>query len=73
MLFSGLLLYFAEKRYDPSYVPDLPHAYLGMAGRVTYAYKSKYLAEFNMGYNGSENFPEGKTLWLFYRLILWAG
>ncbi len=58
--FTGLLLYFAEKRYDPSYVPDLPHAYLGMAGRVTYAYKSKYLAEFNMGYNGSENFPEGK-------------
>lgn len=57
---TGLILYNAEKKYDPSLTPDLPHAYLGMAGRVTYAFSSKYLAEFNMGYNGSENFPEGK-------------
>ncbi len=57
---TGLLLINAEKKYDPYLVPDLPHAYLGMAGRVTYAFSSKYLAEFNMGYNGSENFPEGK-------------
>jgi len=57
---TGLLLYNAEKRHDPNYVPDLPHAYIGMAGRVTYNFDGRYLAEFNMGYNGSENFPEGK-------------
>jgi TonB-linked SusC/RagA family outer membrane protein len=57
---GALVLYNAEKRYDPSYSPDLPHAYLGMVGRVTYDYDGKYLAEYNMGYNGSENFPQGK-------------
>lgn len=57
---TGLLLANLEKRYDPNYRPQLPHAYMGMAGRATYAYQGKYLAEFNMGYNGSENFPEGK-------------
>lgn len=57
---TGLILANAEKRYDPTYVPDLPHAYEGAAARVTYAYDNRYLAEYNMGYNGSENFPEGK-------------
>lgn len=55
---TGLALGNLEKRYDPNYNPDLPHAYMGMAGRITYAYKGKYLAEYNAGYNGSENFPE---------------
>nr|WP_255486904.1 TonB-dependent receptor [Mucilaginibacter sp. SP1R1]MBB6149920.1 TonB-linked SusC/RagA family outer membrane protein [Mucilaginibacter sp. SP1R1] len=57
---TGLILANAEKRYDPNYVPDLPHAYEGAAGRVTYGYDNRYLAEYDMGYNGSENFPEGK-------------
>lgn len=57
---TGLILANAEKRYDPTYVPDLPHAYEGAAGRVTYGYDNRYLAEYDMGYNGSENFPEGK-------------
>lgn len=57
---TGLLLGNTEKLHDPNLVPDLPHAYLGLAGRVTYGYAGRYLAEFNMGYNGSENFPEGQ-------------
>nr|WP_294899444.1 TonB-dependent receptor [uncultured Pedobacter sp.] len=57
---SGLVLYNMEKKYDPKLAYNLPHAYLGMVGRVTYNYDSKYFAEYNMGYNGSENFPEGK-------------
>jgi TonB-linked SusC/RagA family outer membrane protein len=57
---TGLILYNAEKKYDPYLAYDLPHAYMGVAGRVTYAYDNRYFAEYNMGYNGSENFPEGK-------------
>lgn len=57
---SGLVLYSLEKLFDPGLAYNLPKAYIGTAGRITYAYKSRYLAEFNMGYNGSENFPEGK-------------
>ena len=37
----------------------LPRAFLGYAARATYAYKSKYLAEVNLGYNGSDQFDEG--------------
>lgn len=38
---------------------NLPVNYQGLAGRATYAYKDKYLAEFNVGYNGSDQFAEG--------------
>lgn len=57
---TALAMFNAEKKFDPKLAYDLPHAYEGLVGRVTYAYKEKYLAEFNMGYNGSENFPPGK-------------
>jgi TonB-linked SusC/RagA family outer membrane protein len=49
-----------SKKFDPDYQYDLPHAYQTLVSRVTYAYQGKYLAEFDMGYNGSENFIEGK-------------
>ncbi len=38
----------------------LPVSYRGISGRLTYGYRSKYLAEFNMGYNGSDQFAKGK-------------
>ncbi|MFT3903056.1 MAG: TonB-dependent receptor [Niabella sp.] len=57
---SGLLLYNLEKLFDPGLAYHLPKAYIGSAARFTYAFKSRYLAEVNMGYNGSENFPENK-------------
>lgn len=62
---TALALFNLEKKYDPDLKPDLPHAYLGWVGRVTYAYKSKYLAEYNIGINGSENFPEGQRFGTF--------
>lgn len=37
----------------------LPVSYRGLAGRVTYDYRSKYLAEVNLGYNGSDQFSKG--------------
>jgi TonB-linked SusC/RagA family outer membrane protein len=36
-----------------------PRRLMGYAGRVTYGYADKYLAEFSLGYNGSENFAKG--------------
>ncbi len=36
-----------------------PRATQGLATRITYNYDERYFAEFNGGYNGSENFPPG--------------
>jgi TonB-linked SusC/RagA family outer membrane protein len=62
---GSLVLYNQNKRYYPSQFPELPTAYVGLVGRQTYNYKSKYLAEFNVGYNGSENFAPGRRYGLF--------
>lgn len=35
---------------------SLPYRNAGLSGRATYAYDSRYFAEFNFGYNGSERF-----------------
>ncbi len=60
-----LLLYNQNKKYYPSQFPELPTAYVGLVGRQTYDYKSKFMAEFNIGYNGSENFAPGKRFGIF--------
>lgn len=44
---------------------DLPQAFLGFAARATYAYKEKYLAEINLGYNGSDQFDRKHRYALF--------
>ena len=43
----------------------LPMRYQGIVGRVTYGYDERYYAEFNAGYNGSENFVSGKRFGFF--------
>ena len=59
--FTGLLLYNQSKKYyTESAFNEIPLSYMGFVGRFTYSYKSKYNAEVNMGYNGSENFPANK-------------
>lgn len=35
---------------------SLPYRNQGLSGRFTYGYDSRYMAEFNFGYNGSERF-----------------
>ena len=59
---TGLFLYNQSKRYYPGGTYDyIPTGYVGLVGRVTYDWKTSYLAEFNVGYNGSENFnPENR-------------
>lgn len=34
----------------------IPYRMMGVAGRATYSWKDRYFAEFNIGYNGAENF-----------------
>ncbi|MDO4163232.1 MAG: TonB-dependent receptor [Bacteroides sp.] len=62
---TGLLLYNQSKMYYPASYSDIPRCYVGMVGRVTYDWKNRYLAEFNVGYNGSENFAPGKRFGWF--------
>lgn len=63
---TALALYNQSKSfYSESEYQDIPRAYLGFVSRVTYSYLSRYLAEFDFGYNGSENFPKGKRFGKF--------
>lgn len=63
---SGLLLYNQSKKYYPGGdYNDIPTAYVGLVGRATYDWKTRYLAEFNIGYNGSENFIRSKRYGIF--------
>ncbi len=65
-----LVLYNQSKTYYPwdsdnSLYQSIPKGYVGLVGRVTYDYATKYLLDFNIGYNGSENFAPGKRYGLF--------
>ncbi len=53
---SSLVLFNQSKNYYPTVFPGIATGYVGLVGRITYDYATKYLIDFNMGYNGSENF-----------------
>ncbi|WP_372772937.1 SusC/RagA family TonB-linked outer membrane protein [Mangrovibacterium sp.] len=44
---------------------SLPYRNIGLAGRVTYGYDSRYFVEGNFGYNGSERFSESERFGFF--------
>ena len=48
-----------------SYIAAFPYKSMGVAARATYSYKDRYFFEFNMGYNGSENFAPGHRFGFF--------
>ena len=66
---SAALIYMQkEKRLNvpsASQSDILPFREQGLAGRVTYGFDSRYMAEFNFGYNGSENFAKGRRFGFF--------
>ena len=64
---TAMLLY---NQNDYRYQADLAKRYQGIVGRVTYGYDDRYLAEFNFGYNGSENFAKGKRFGFFPAMSL---
>jgi TonB-linked SusC/RagA family outer membrane protein len=72
---GALLLYNQSKTYYPwdsdgSLYRSIPKGYVGLVGRVTYDYATKYLLDFNIGYNGSENFAPGKRYGVFPSISL---
>lgn len=66
---TALALYNQRVQDNPSFQYDLPKGLLGFVGRITYNFDNRYLAEFNAGYNGSENFAEGQTVRLLPRIL----
>lgn len=62
---SALAMYNQSKTYYPSTYSDIARGYVGLVGRVTYDYANRYIAEFNVGYNGSENFAPEKRFGFF--------
>ena len=67
---GALILYNQSKTYYPwdsdnSLYQSIPKGYVGLVGRVTYDYDTRYMIDFNIGYNGSENFAEGKRYGTF--------
>lgn len=60
---TALLLGNLQRYYNGA--NELPYNYLGLVGRVTYNYSNRYMLEFNIGYNGSENFAKGKRFGVF--------
>lgn len=65
----GAMFVYLQRDYNEN-APDnfystLPVRNQGVAGRVTYGFDNKYLIEANFGYNGSENFGEGKRFGFF--------
>ncbi|MDP4289646.1 MAG: TonB-dependent receptor [Bacteroidota bacterium] len=65
--YTGLLLFNASRE---TLLGDWPKSYIGISSRATYDYDYKYLAEINLGYNGSENFAPGNRFGLFPALAL---
>jgi TonB-linked SusC/RagA family outer membrane protein len=64
---SGMLSYHQRDFRKPSdnIYGILPYREQGLAGRVTYDYNTRYFAELNFGYNGSENFKKGMRYGFF--------
>lgn len=65
---TGLVLFNQQDKETPfatDFISAIPYRYMGFAGRVTYAYDSKYLGEANFGYNGSETFAPGHRFGFF--------
>lgn len=60
--FDALFLY-NQQSYDNGGVQ--PYRKQGIAGRLSYVLMDRYIAEFNFGYNGSENFAKGKRYGFF--------
>ena len=62
---GGLLLAKASRYTMPSDANNTPSGIMGLVGRITYGYMQRYMVEFNMGYNGTEQFAEGKRFGFF--------
>ena len=65
----GAMLMYYQREYvitdAPTSTAALPYRKQGIAFRTTYSFADRYFAEFNAGYNGSENFEKGHRFGFF--------
>ncbi len=57
------MFFYNQRDYNDGSV--VPYRRMGIAGRLSYTYDNRYIAEFNFGYNGSENFTKGNRFGFF--------
>jgi len=65
---SGLLVAVMRNYIEAnagSLILSLPSRNMGVSGRFTYSYDSRYFTEFNFGYNGSERFSRNERFGFF--------
>ncbi len=67
---GGVLQYTQEKKvntgsYGADIMQGIERRNQRLAGRFTYNYQSRYMVDFNFGYNGSENFATGHQFGFF--------
>ena len=60
---TGMVLFQRDLRENAG--GDIPYNMMGLSSRFTYAYDYRYLAEVNMGYNGTEQFAKGHRFGFF--------
>lgn len=65
---SALAMYNQTMKYyysSSGIYAGIPRAYVGLVGRVTYDWKTRYMLDLSVGYNGSENFAKGQRFGTF--------
>ncbi|AUP77918.1 SusC/RagA family TonB-linked outer membrane protein [Flavivirga eckloniae] len=65
---TGLFVFMAQNRLNGNATTlqhSLPYKNVGLAGRATYGYDSRYFVELNFGYNASERFHKSNR-WGFF-------
>ncbi|TKC57261.1 TonB-dependent receptor [Pedobacter hiemivivus] len=65
---SGLTLFNSQQKLlypTTTLEASIPYRMMGVAGRATYSYDDRYFAEFNIGYNGAENFSPARRYGVF--------
>lgn len=64
-MYNQSMTYYLDGNDGPAEFAAIPRAYVGLVGRATYDYKTRYMVDLSVGYNGSENFAEGQRFGLF--------
>lgn len=65
---NALAMYHQDKYYVLG--NQSPYAKQNIMGRMSYAYKSRYLADFTFSYSGTDNYPSGNRFGFFPALSL---
>lgn len=62
---SGLILANAQRYTANGQAYNTPSGLMGLVNRLTYNFKERYLTEFNLGINGTENFAKSHRFGVF--------